>query len=248
MPSCKQAYILRRVLGRSRGSSRAVDVQTTTSNDCNGVTGVDSLVLQIWPETQQSWRRLRMEFPNNQARRKAVWGRQCRLPVAVALLTLLACELRAGPDAGHAGVGSQRRPAHLGYMVSAGLSSGNYIAQFNVGTQNRLQLDLPHGGAYYAVVRAYDGARQVRSGVARDGDRSHRSASGSDGAQSRAPRRNIRRSSGTLRPVAGARSRIWYRSAPRRARSTSSTAIRSGWFTPQAACCRRGCTSPASRR
>ena len=47
-------------------------------------------------------------------------------------------------------------PHTLGYMVSAGLSSGNYIAQFNVGTQNRLQLDLPHGGAYYVVVRAYD--------------------------------------------------------------------------------------------
>lgn len=48
-------------------------------------------------------------------------------------------------------------PHTIGYMVSAGLSPGNYIAQFNVGTQNHLQLDLPHGGAYYAVVRAYDG-------------------------------------------------------------------------------------------
>jgi hypothetical protein len=41
-------------------------------------------------------------------------------------------------------------------VVSAGVSSANYVAQFNVGTQNRLQLNLPHGGAYYVVVRAYD--------------------------------------------------------------------------------------------
>ena len=97
-----------------------------------------------------------MDFPNNQGRRKAVWGRQCRLPVAVALLTLLIASSAQAQMRVTLEWDRNADPHTLGYMVSAGLSSGNYIAQFNVGTQNRLQLDLPHGGAYYAVVRAYD--------------------------------------------------------------------------------------------
>ena len=138
-------------------------------------------------------------------------------------------------------------PHTLGYMVSAGLSSGNYIAQFNVGTQNRLQLDLPHGGAYYAVVRAYDG-------LGRFGPASPEMVIDLT-APPREPtalRASTSAEHTTLEwnppSVAEARWRIWYRSAPRRARSTSSTAIRWGWFTPQAVCCRRAWTSPASRR
>ena len=97
-----------------------------------------------------------MDFPNNPRRRKAVWGRQCRLPVAVVLLTLLFASSAQAQMRVTLEWDRNADPHTLGYMVSAGLSSGNYIAQFNVGTQNRLQLDLPHGGAYFAVVRAYD--------------------------------------------------------------------------------------------
>lgn len=98
-----------------------------------------------------------MDYPDNQGRRKAVWGRQCRLPFTVALLTLLVASSAQAQMRVTLEWDRNADPHTLGYLVSAGLSSGNYIAQFNVGTQNRLQLDLPHGAAYFAVVRAYDG-------------------------------------------------------------------------------------------
>ena len=98
-----------------------------------------------------------MGLPNNSIRCKAVWGRQSRLPVAVALLSLLLATSAQAQMRVTLEWDRNADPHTLGYLVSAGLSSGHYIADFNVAAQNSLRLDLPHGGVYYAIVRAYDG-------------------------------------------------------------------------------------------
>jgi hypothetical protein len=176
-----------------------------------------------------------MEFPNNRVRRKAVWGRQLRLPIAVALLSVLA----AGSAQAQLRVTLEwdrnADPHTAGYLVSAGVSSANYIAEFNVAAQTQAPLDLPWGGVYYVTVRGYDaqgrlGPRSAEmvidlSSAPRDPSALRTSVSG-------------RHATLEWNPPAGGALPLQY---------LVSTAIPWAWPTRPAAPCRRAGTSRASR-
>jgi len=96
------------------------------------------------------------ESPEKEIRRKAVWGRQLLLRLAVGLCTLLVSSAAHAQVRVTAEWDQNSDPYTVGYQVFVGLASGNYTTQFNASAHTRLAMDLPQGQVYYLVVRAYD--------------------------------------------------------------------------------------------